>query len=126
MPVLGQTIQWNGIVTWVVVIVVVAVLLSVVLVWIRRSIVADDPPMTSGIAFGPAELDAMLERGELTPDEHQRAREKMLAKMVGTQAPPPTDETPPPPALPADAAPLDGPEHPDAPPPADPPDKPVS
>ena len=120
MPVLGQTIEWNGILTWVVVIVGVAILLSVVLVWIRRSIVADDAPMT-GLGFGPADLDAMLERGELTPDEHRRAREKMLARMVGREESAP----PPPPPPPPDADP-DAPTPPDSsddPPAPDAPDK---
>jgi len=113
---LAATIPWSRVVTWVVALVVVAILGSIVLVWLRRALMSDTPSMDAGTGFGLRELDAMHQRGELSDEEHQRARAKMLAALTGPSAAGDAASPPVAPLPPADPPDHPSPDDPQGPP----------
>ncbi|MEM1209551.1 MAG: SHOCT domain-containing protein [Planctomycetota bacterium] len=97
-PTLAQQIDWNQVIFWVVVLVGFAIAAAVVLVVIRKSLLSDSSP-SAPVGFGLRELEAMRDRGELTEEEYQRARTRMVARLTGEDAAEPAE--------PADDAPME-------------------
>ncbi|MEM9251738.1 MAG: hypothetical protein AAGB29_05260 [Planctomycetota bacterium] len=85
-PILAQAMDWDRVIFWVVALVGLAIAGAVVLVVVRKVLMSESvaPP---SVGFGLRDLEAMRDRGELTDEEYQRARGKMVARLAGEDEP---------------------------------------
>ena len=74
-------VMFHEMIPWLVVSVVLAVIGTVVIVYLRRKLFADDESaQPTGMM---SELRAMRDRGEISEDEYERTRAVMVAKATG-------------------------------------------
>ncbi|MGA1266659.1 MAG: SHOCT domain-containing protein [Phycisphaerales bacterium] len=66
---------------WIGGLLVLAVVGGVLMLWTRRMATGSGGPIEPA-GFGLDELQAMRDRGEITPEEHERARRRLVERMA--------------------------------------------
>jgi hypothetical protein len=91
---LAQTLspqQRNAMLFWLGVLLVIVVIGFAVLMLFRRRLTEEQAPSSQDVGFSLSDLRAMRDRGEITAEEYERTRAKVVANVKRmVDAPPPS------------------------------------